>query len=108
MELPDFTEAACVNVATDLFFPETAIENAYNKEWLRGYCYGCKLFEPCLEYSLAVMVDGIWAGNDALDRRAIRRARGTKAQRLEQSLGDVFQSTTQGAKAQRLKRAKQK
>ena len=106
MQLPNFDNANCKDVDQKYFFPETQAEEIKNKPYIRMMCNGCSVFNECLDYSLAVMVDGIWAGNNKDERKAIRKARGMKAKALELSMGSVWQSQEASAIRQRKARAK--
>lgn len=105
MRLPNFETASCREVGLELFFPESQAEEMRNKDHIRAICDSCPVFADCLNYSLTVMVEGIWAGNNKHERRIIRRARGIKATPLEMSIGNVLQSNSRTAIKQRKARA---
>lgn len=107
MRLPNFDQAVCKDTDQRLFFPESQAEEIKNRPYIKMMCESCPVFTDCLEYSLTVMVQGIWAGNNAEDRKIIRRARGMKAKPLELSIGGVFTSYTPNAIKQRKRRERQ-
>ena len=104
MRLPNFDNANCKDVDQRFFFPESQAEEMKNRPYIKLMCSECPIFNNCLEYSLTVMVEGIWAGNNKQERSAIRRARGIKAKPLELSIGGVFTSYTPNAIKQRKRR----
>jgi len=66
------SEANCLGVDPDLFFPE---RGASTKE-AKAVCRGCVVREDCLEYALANGEKfGIWGGLSERERRRIRRQR---------------------------------
>jgi WhiB family transcriptional regulator, redox-sensing transcriptional regulator len=72
-EVPDWkSQANCMGVDPDLFFPERGMSTREAKE----VCRGCVVREDCLEYALANGEKfGIWGGLSERERRRIRRAR---------------------------------
>jgi WhiB family redox-sensing transcriptional regulator len=66
------TQANCMGVDPDLFFPERGASTREAKE----VCRGCVVREDCLEYALANGEKfGIWGGMSERERRRLRRAR---------------------------------
>lgn len=66
------TEANCLGVDADLFFPE---RGASTKE-AKAVCQGCEVKNDCLEYALKNGEKfGIWGGLSERERRRIRRVR---------------------------------
>lgn len=66
------SEANCLGVDPDLFFPE---RGASTKE-AKAVCRGCAVREDCLEHALANGEKfGIWGGLSERERRRIRRQR---------------------------------
>ena len=66
------TQANCLGVDPDLFFPE---RGASTKE-AKGVCRGCEVRLECLEYALQNGEKfGIWGGLSERERRRIRRQR---------------------------------
>jgi hypothetical protein len=104
MKCPDFTEAACAELPVDLFFPDSREQEEKQKQMIYKVCANCPIFKSCLEYSLHVKVDGIWAGTTAQDRRVIRAKRGIKATPIY-PIHEVFMSQTDEAKHKRKIRA---
>ena len=66
------TQANCMGVDPDLFFPERGASTKEAKE----VCRGCVVQSDCLEYALANGEKfGIWGGMSERERRRLRRAR---------------------------------
>jgi WhiB family redox-sensing transcriptional regulator len=66
------TQANCMGVDPDLFFPERGASTREAKE----VCRGCVVREDCLEFALANGEKfGIWGGMSERERRRLRRAR---------------------------------
>jgi WhiB family redox-sensing transcriptional regulator len=66
------TEANCLGVSPDLFFPARGDSTAEAK----AVCQGCDVRLLCLEYALANSEKfGIWGGMSERERRRIRRQR---------------------------------
>lgn len=105
MKCPDFTEASCKELPIDLFFPDSRDKEEQQKRMLIKVCSNCPIFASCLDYSLRVKVDGIWAGTTAQDRRVIRAKRGITATPIY-PIHEVFISQTEEAKQKRKSRAK--
>ena len=64
--------AACRDLDTDVFFPETEDEIAVAK----AVCATCPVREACLEFALITRQDdGVWGGLDENERRRLRRRR---------------------------------
>lgn len=69
------SQANCLGVDPDLFFPERGASTAEAK----AVCAGCVVREQCLEYALANGEKfGIWGGTSERERRVIRRERSKK------------------------------
>ena len=105
MKMPDFTDAACSEVGVDFFFPDSREQESEAVKTVIKICSTCPLYSKCLEYSLAVKVDGIWAGTTAQERRVIRIERGITATPIY-SIHEVFISQSEEAKQKRKSRAK--
>jgi len=64
--------AACRDLDTAVFFPETDDEVAAAK----AVCATCPVREACLEFALVTRQDdGVWGGLDENERRRLRRRR---------------------------------
>jgi WhiB family redox-sensing transcriptional regulator len=64
--------AACRDVDTAVFFPETESEVATAK----AICAACPVREACLDFALITRQDdGVWGGLDENERRRVRRRR---------------------------------
>jgi len=104
MKCPDFTEASCRELPVDLFFPDSREQEEKQQQMLYKVCSACPIFTSCLDYSLHVKVDGIWAGTTAAERRVIRAKRGITATPIY-PIHEVFMSQTDDAKHKRKVRA---
>ena len=65
-------DAACRDLDTSIFFPETddAVATA------KAICAACPVREACLEFPLITRQDdGVWGGLDENERRRVRRRR---------------------------------
>ena len=63
-------KAACRDLDTSMFFPDTEEEAAAAK----SVCAGCPVREACLAFALDTRQhDGIWGGLDENERRRVRR-----------------------------------
>lgn len=70
--------AACRDVDTAVFFPETEAEAAAAK----AVCASCPVREACLNFALVTRQDdGVWGGLDETERRRLRRRRQEAARR---------------------------
>ena len=66
------SRAACRDVDTAVFFPETEPEIAAAK----AVCAACPVREACLDFALITRQDdGVWGGMDENERRRVRRRR---------------------------------
>jgi WhiB family redox-sensing transcriptional regulator len=64
-------DAACRDLDTAVFFPETAEQVAAAK----AVCATCPVREACLNFALITRHDGVWGGRDENERRRARRRR---------------------------------
>ena len=65
-------DAACRDLDTAIFFPETEEAVAVAK----AVCATCPVQEACLEFALITRQDdGVWGGLDENERRRVRRRR---------------------------------
>ena len=65
-------DAACRDLDTAIFFPETEDAAAVAK----AICAACPVREACLEFALITRQDdGVWGGLDENERRRARRRR---------------------------------
>ena len=106
MKMPDFTDAACSEVGVDFFFPDSREQESEAVKTAIKICSTCPLYSKCLEYSLAVKVEGIWAGTTENERKIMRRKQGIVGIPLTAQYLDYFLSTSGDAKASRKLRAK--
>ncbi len=71
-------DAACRDLDTAVFFPDTDEEVAAAK----AVCVACPVREACLEFALITRQDdGVWGGLDENERRRVRRRRQEAARR---------------------------
>jgi WhiB family redox-sensing transcriptional regulator len=64
--------SACRGRSIDEFFPEPGASTAA----ARAVCASCPVRDDCLAFALADRAtQGIWAGTDEVERRALRRQR---------------------------------
>jgi WhiB family redox-sensing transcriptional regulator len=69
-------KAACRDLDTSLFFPESEADAHEAKE----VCAGCPVREACLEFALSTRQhDGVWGGLTESERKRVRRRRQTAA-----------------------------
>lgn len=69
---PDFSQANCIGVDPELFFPGRGENVAVKKA--KAVCSGCVCRVECLEYALANHEKvGIWGMTSEKERRSIRR-----------------------------------
>ena len=65
-------DAACRDLDTAIFFPETEEAVAAAK----AVCAACPVREACLEFALITRQDdGVWGGLEENERRRVRRRR---------------------------------
>lgn len=71
-------DAACRDLDTAIFFPETEEAVAVAK----AICATCPVREACLEFAIVTRQDdGVWGGLDENERRRVRRRRQEAARR---------------------------
>ena len=71
-------DAACRDLDTAVFFPETDEAVAAAK----AVCASCPVREACLDFALITRQDdGVWGGLDETERRRVRRRRQEAARR---------------------------
>lgn len=79
LDLPDFgARALCADADPDMFFPGRGSNGTAAKR----LCARCDARNACLEWSLPVLVDGIWGGTHPGDRERIRKARSIRPRPL--------------------------
>jgi len=71
--------AACRDMDTDLFFPETlpsmkSAQGGYGEQ-VQRVCQSCPVRSECLEWALEFEHHGWWGGTSPEQRRQIRRQR---------------------------------
>jgi WhiB family transcriptional regulator, redox-sensing transcriptional regulator len=107
MKFPDMERANCVGVDTDLFFPDSSVQEQSIVKAMTKMCHQCPIYFECLEYALAVKVDGIWAGTTPAERKRLRKKRGiTGIPIASQYLDEYLLSQSQEAKNARASRAR--
>jgi WhiB family transcriptional regulator, redox-sensing transcriptional regulator len=65
----------CAQTDPEIFYPETAKEEALNRHTVKSICGHCEFQAKCLEYGLTHEVYGIWGGMGESERRALKRRR---------------------------------
>lgn len=71
-------DAACREVDTSVFFPDTEEEAA--TATAKAICAACPVREPCLSFALANRQEqGVWGGLTETERRRMRRRRAEAA-----------------------------
>ena len=74
--------AACRDMETDIFFPESDEEAGPAK----AVCARCPVIEPCLSFALANRQEqGVWGGMTETERRRLRRRRQEAARAARRS-----------------------
>ena len=73
MEYPDFSEASCSGLDTNLFY----FRDDRSREWrdlsmLRKMCANCPVVAECADWALHHELHGFWAGTTEADRKALR------------------------------------
>lgn len=67
MRYPDFTQAACKGIPTDVFYPE--IDTPPDMTTIRRICAECPVVVDCYKWALHHERHGIWAGSTPQERR---------------------------------------
>jgi WhiB family redox-sensing transcriptional regulator len=82
------TDALCVQVDPDLFFPETDRGTAFDRQVTaaKRVCAGCPVLAQCLDYALRSLPDGIAGGTTPAERTSLRRRRGVELQDVRAGL----------------------
>jgi WhiB family redox-sensing transcriptional regulator len=103
----DTSQANCLGVDPELFFPVGAI--APNTETiLKRICMSCAVFDSCLDYSLKVKVNGYWAGTTETKRVEIRRFFKITPIRIDEEYKRRLYTETNEAKNSRTYRERQR
>jgi WhiB family transcriptional regulator, redox-sensing transcriptional regulator len=76
-------QAACHDIATEIFFPVGLTGSSLNETArAKKICRSCAAVDACLEFALRTNQDhGIWGAHTEDERRALRRARRAAARR---------------------------
>lgn len=107
MKFPDMTQANCIGLDTNLFFPESSVQEQSLVQAMQRVCNNCPIKKECLEYALHVKVDGIWAATTPNERRLMRRRMGINGIPIaSQYLDEYLMSQSDDAKAARAARAR--
>lgn len=102
MEYPDFTDAACKGVDTNLFYvsEERSSRELYpHLETLKKICSGCPVKATCLSWALHHEYYGVWAGTTEKDRNYLRAKLGIKYVPFEEKL--FVSRAVEGAKTRK-------
>jgi WhiB family redox-sensing transcriptional regulator len=107
-EFPDLTNGLCVGIDTELFFPDSGVNQFSDQmKTIRKMCAECPVVNACLTYALHVEVDGVWAGTGVNQRRLLRRDLGIKAVQIHtQYTSDAMMGQSKSAKEARARRAR--
>jgi WhiB family redox-sensing transcriptional regulator len=81
----DTSQANCLGVDPELFFPNGAIAPT-TEATLKRICMSCRVFDNCLDYALNVKVNGYWAGTTEAQRKDLRRFFHITPIRIDQEL----------------------
>lgn len=73
MKYPDFTNAACAGIPTEIFYPST--EQQADMTTIRRICSSCPVVVDCYKWALHHERHGIWAGSTGNERRNERLRR---------------------------------
>lgn len=92
----DVSSANCLGVDPELFFPVGPMAPS-TENTLRKICMNCHVFRDCLNYALAVKVEGFWAGTTDSHRKQLRKELGIEAIRLDEQYQESFKAQTPGA-----------
>ena len=65
----------CAQIGTEAYFADNKTLDKENRR-ARELCSGCAWQQPCLEYAVHWLVEGVWGGTSLNERRRIRRRRG--------------------------------
>lgn len=69
-------DAACEDVAPEIFFPSSSASASFNVPEARRICRSCPVRMQCLEYALANNERwGVWGGLTERERRRLRAQR---------------------------------
>lgn len=81
MKYPDFTEASCVGIGMELFFPVPHDDEDESKarfidvDAVKKVCASCPVLEQCAEWAIHHEKWGIWGGLTPQERNKIRKQR---------------------------------
>jgi len=81
----DTSQANCLGVDPELFFPVGQIDPAIEKT-LSRICMSCEVFSDCLNYALKVKVNGYWAATTETKRVHLRKLFKITPIRIDQEL----------------------
>jgi WhiB family redox-sensing transcriptional regulator len=83
-------DAACAEVGTDLFYPDTASVNRAAYADAINVCAACPVATQCLEHAIATDERyGVWGGTTPADREAMRQARGLRRRGGNEPFGNL-------------------
>lgn len=76
--MPDFTDANCRGIDTDLFYPpETGAHS--ETQMAKRVCKACVIKDECLAWALKYEHHGIWGGTTPNQRKRLRRSMRVRA-----------------------------
>ena len=77
MRYPEFTGSEpCTQIGADWFAVDEGSKRYKHVKQIRASCMECPMHKPCLEYALAVRVDGFWGGMTDGERHRERKRLG--------------------------------
>ena len=103
----DTSQANCLGVDPELFFPTGAIAPT-TELTLRRICMSCRVFDDCLDYALKVKVNGYWAGTTETKRVELRRFFKITPIRIDEEYKRKLEGETNQAKNSRTYRERQR
>ena len=83
MKYPDFEDAACKSLPTELFYPIDNLDGKSSPGYIDmkasiAICNTCPIVNECLDWGLHHESNGIWGGTSAVAREDIRKKRNIK------------------------------
>ena len=103
----DTSQANCLGVDPELFFPNGAIAPS-TEATLKRICMSCAVFDSCLDYALKVKVNGYWAGTTETKRVELRRFFKITPIRIDEEYKRRLYTETNEAKNSRTYRERQR
>jgi hypothetical protein len=103
----DWSQASCMGMATEEFYPDDR-GNPYNRNpVLRKVCQGCPILLECANYSVFNEQHGFWGGLSGRARRDIRREYNIDEPTYKSPINDANILAARAAKARELLEAEE-